>query len=100
MRCRLLRVGPVSRLQDLHPMPPVHPLWRNVNSAVGRFSRFGRRWRLKLLEDDDLRSIEPNHRNKARAVETPWKGAFPVCRRSPEFSGPAERLSRTKSKIR
>ena len=37
----LLRVGPVSGLQDFHSMPTVHPTWLNVNSVFGRFTSLG-----------------------------------------------------------
>src|SRR4030095_16001645 len=66
-RLPLLRVGPVSWLQDFHSMPAVHPTWLNVNSVCGRF----RDWcRLKLLNNDDWLFAESAHTtNKSEAVE-------------------------------
>src|SRR6266404_9906811 len=92
---RLLRNGPVPWLQDLHSIPTVHPAWLNVNSVFGRFARFGGRCRLRLLNNDDLLSAliaESIHTKKSKAV--------PVHSRSPDAPRPAERLTRTKSKVR
>jgi hypothetical protein len=66
-RLPLLRVGPVSWLQDFHSMPAVHPTWLNVNSVCGRFSDW---CRLKLLNNDDWLFAESAHTtNKSEAVE-------------------------------
>ncbi len=90
---RLLRNGPVPWLQDLHPIPTVHPAWLNVNSVFGRFARFGGRCRLRLLNNDDLSALiaESIHTKKSKAV--------PVHPRSPDAPRPSE-LTRTKSKVR
>jgi hypothetical protein len=70
----------------------------NVNSVFGRFARFGGWCRLKLLNNDDLLIAliaESIHTKKSKAV----KKALPLHPRSPGGTRPAERLTRTKSKI-
>src|SRR4029077_19410108 len=94
MLCHLLRNGPVPWLQDLHPIPPVHPAWRNVNSVFGRFARFGGRCRLRLLNNDDLSALI------VESIPTKKSKAVPVHSRSPDAARPAERLTCTKSKVR
>ena len=52
-------------------MPAVYPLGRNVNLIIGRFFRFGDCWRLNLLDDDDILTIESTDAQKSMAVERP-----------------------------
>ena len=94
---RLLRVGPVSWLQDLHSIPAVHPAWRNVNSVCGRFYRFEDWCRLKLLNNDDLLFADSARTQKSKPMETVCKGMLPVHLRSSQAPRSAERASRAKN---
>src|SRR5262245_22825367 len=88
---RLLRGRPVSWLQDLHPIPAVHPVWLNVDSVFRWSARFGAWCRLRRLNNDDLlialivesipikiQSGENGLKRKvARAYQKPWN--CPTC---------------------
>jgi hypothetical protein len=50
-------------------MPAVHPTRLHVNSVCVRFSRFGARRRLKLLNNDAWLLVESARINKSKAVE-------------------------------
>src|SRR5262245_58825205 len=95
---RFLRGGPVSWLQDLHPIPAVHPAWLNVDSVFRRSARFGGWCRRRLLNNDDLLIVESIPITKSKAVKPVRKGRSPV-HPSRGATRPAERLIRAKSKI-
>src|SRR5262245_39531470 len=97
---RFLRGGPVSWLQDLHPIPAVHPVWLNVDSVFRRSPRFGGWCRRRLLNNDDLLVVESISIRKSKAVKPVRKGRSPVHPGGRGTARPAESWPRTKRNVR